>query len=1021
MSTEVTVEKVIDSSPNDKDNVMEYGNPVTNATQVDGDLKEDGNFRPVSSSGLGHWAPTIDDFDIIKPISRGAFGKVFLCHRKDDTETKLAIKVMSKSCMVQKNMVEQVIAERNALAITKSPFVVNLLYCLQTQNNVFLVMEYMIGGDLKSLLGVYGFFPEAQAVFYLAECVLALQYLHKRGIVHRDIKPDNMLLSSSGHVKLTDFGLSTVGLHSRELHVSDLLSKTPYHNKQGKNHRLVRTPGQILSLTSHLSFSNIKEDSRAHHSGHTSHGAGGSYTESDSCSNTPVTSSQRLVTQHMSLDKQAGTTAHGTPTAQFGRPVAAHMSLERQGGHGACQGTPPAGQVKARAQPEAQSATPAAGARGRLLRKNSFTEALARHTLEQEEKLRKKVLQKEEKKKLETHDQEKETENVLECSVESARLQELPNSSFDLGQGQSNKTIEFDVALLTPSKSDKGWSTEDKENFCKREAFFSPKYSIPSSPLRELRTGTVQSSPNHSQESQHDSSMDSLPLNVPSSPFRLLDEDSRGSISSSPKNSKQKLPPIDEGYDINVSPVTRSSDSPVVNFNFSSLRSPAVAVNEDGTPITHIEGLQLNSRAREIMKDFQEYSVSQENLRLEDTFDSDLRLDTNSTTESRHMSSTSHDESSDQHSLLYERVEETDVEIVQIGSILPTPQQERRADSVPHPSIELDLSNFKVPVKMLASKKRKSSDDSFQQSSGLTGNFTNLVVERKRPREDSSIVSSSRNDSVGSSSDEEMSGGPGYGFSTPVGAGPLSALPQHMRGLDKAGNMKAVKFVSPAGVTPVLYQGEREHGHHRFSLADIDRETDAGAGSLELTGGQGVAHCFPCSPPPTTPRNSRGSSNIRTPKSVGRLSQATGCSRILGTPDYLAPEILLRKGHSESVDWWALGVCLYEMMIGIPPFSDASPELVFNNILNLAIEWPEGEEALSQEAVDAILGFLTMDPALRANGDSIQRHPLASDVDWTNILDKEPPFVPNPDDATDTTYFHTRNNMQGITVSGVDL
>ena len=82
-----------------------------------------------------------------------------------------------------------------------------LLYCLQTVNNVFLVMEYMIGGDLKSLLSMYGYLEEDHAIFYFAECVLALKYLHKRGIVHRDIKPDNMLLSHTG-LAASHFGLS---------------------------------------------------------------------------------------------------------------------------------------------------------------------------------------------------------------------------------------------------------------------------------------------------------------------------------------------------------------------------------------------------------------------------------------------------------------------------------------------------------------------------------------------------------------------------------------------------------------------------------------------------------------------------------------------------------------------------------------------------------------------------------------------------------------------------------------------
>lgn len=71
-------------------------------------------------------------------------------------------------------------------------------------------MEYMIGGDLKSLIAAYGYFCESAAQFYCAEITLALEYLHKHGIIHRDIKPDNMLLSATGHVKLTDFGLSKI-------------------------------------------------------------------------------------------------------------------------------------------------------------------------------------------------------------------------------------------------------------------------------------------------------------------------------------------------------------------------------------------------------------------------------------------------------------------------------------------------------------------------------------------------------------------------------------------------------------------------------------------------------------------------------------------------------------------------------------------------------------------------------------------------------------------------------------------
>lgn len=191
--------------------------------------------------------PEIGDFEIIKPISRGAFGKVFLGYKKSNPDQMYAIKVMKKSEMINKNMVGQVNNERNALALSRSPFCVQLFYSLQTNHSVYLVLEYMVGGDLKSLLSVYGYFDEQMAVFYIAEVVLALQYLHNHGIIHRDLKPDNMLLSSKGHVKLTDFGLSRIRMQ-RDLEISDLVNCTPNID------HCSRTPGQLLSLTSHLSF-----------------------------------------------------------------------------------------------------------------------------------------------------------------------------------------------------------------------------------------------------------------------------------------------------------------------------------------------------------------------------------------------------------------------------------------------------------------------------------------------------------------------------------------------------------------------------------------------------------------------------------------------------------------------------------------------------------------------------------------------------------------------------------------------
>ncbi|PIK50715.1 putative serine/threonine-protein kinase greatwall-like isoform X2 [Apostichopus japonicus] len=194
--------------------------------------------------------PSIEDFTILKPISRGAFGKVFL-GRKNGKEQLFAIKVMQKSEMVNKNMASQIQVERDALAMAKSPFVVHLFYSIQSTHFVYLIMEYMVGGDLKSLLHLFGFLDNDVALIYTAEVVLALEYLHDRGIIHRDLKPDNMLVGKDGHLKLTDFGLSKVDL-DHELGPGDL-KQTPIVRRSTNNVQIYsRTPGQVLSLTSKL-------------------------------------------------------------------------------------------------------------------------------------------------------------------------------------------------------------------------------------------------------------------------------------------------------------------------------------------------------------------------------------------------------------------------------------------------------------------------------------------------------------------------------------------------------------------------------------------------------------------------------------------------------------------------------------------------------------------------------------------------------------------------------------------------
>ncbi|KAL4018801.1 hypothetical protein IC575_022425 [Cucumis melo] len=175
---------------------------------------EDDTVRSLRASPVNKCSKdrtSIEDFEIIKPISRGAYGRVFLA-RKRATGDLFAIKVLKKADMIRKNAVESILAERNILISVRNPFVVRFFYSFTCRENLYLVMEYLNGGDIYSLLRNLGCLDEDMARIYIAEIVLALEYLHSLNVIHRDLKPDNLLIGQDGHIKLTDFGLSKIGL-----------------------------------------------------------------------------------------------------------------------------------------------------------------------------------------------------------------------------------------------------------------------------------------------------------------------------------------------------------------------------------------------------------------------------------------------------------------------------------------------------------------------------------------------------------------------------------------------------------------------------------------------------------------------------------------------------------------------------------------------------------------------------------------------------------------------------------------
>nr|XP_027788413.1 microtubule-associated serine/threonine-protein kinase 3 isoform X8 [Marmota flaviventris] len=157
--------------------------------------------------------PCESDFETIKLISNGAYGAVYLVRHRD-TRQRFAIKKINKQNLILRNQIQQVFVERDILTFAENPFVVSMFCSFETRRHLCMVMEYVEGGDCATLLKNMGPLPVDMARMYFAETVLALEYLHNYGIVHRDLKPDNLLITSLGHIKLTDFGLSKIGLMS---------------------------------------------------------------------------------------------------------------------------------------------------------------------------------------------------------------------------------------------------------------------------------------------------------------------------------------------------------------------------------------------------------------------------------------------------------------------------------------------------------------------------------------------------------------------------------------------------------------------------------------------------------------------------------------------------------------------------------------------------------------------------------------------------------------------------------------
>lgn len=151
--------------------------------------------------------PKHKDFQILTQVGQGGYGQVYLAKKKDSDEI-CALKILNKKLLFKLNETNHVLTERDILTTTRSDWLVKLLYAFQDPESLYLAMEFVPGGDFRTLLINTRVLKSGHARFYISEMFCAVNALHELGYTHRDLKPENFLIDATGHIKLTDFGLA---------------------------------------------------------------------------------------------------------------------------------------------------------------------------------------------------------------------------------------------------------------------------------------------------------------------------------------------------------------------------------------------------------------------------------------------------------------------------------------------------------------------------------------------------------------------------------------------------------------------------------------------------------------------------------------------------------------------------------------------------------------------------------------------------------------------------------------------
>lgn len=846
-------------------------------------------------------APSIEDFVLVKPISRGAFGKVYLA-RKTCNSKLYAIKVVKKADMVDKNMTDQMKAERDALALSKSPFIVHLFYSLQTATKVYLVMEYLIGGDVKSLLHIYGYFDEDMSLKYISEVALALDYLHRHSIIHRDLKPDNMLISNEGHIKLTDFGLSKVKL-DRELNLMDILT-TPSLVKPKKDY--FRTPGQVLSLISSLGLNTPVIEGKRHSSA--------VLVSPKSCGklnprNTSLCS-PRLKRRAEYLNSPVGKNRALGSNSVFSPGLLARSLTPRL--------------MKSRKRFETLSV---GSTHSCQIPSTTDSEDCVSPMWEDEQNLQ-------------------DGENlppVKRREVGNRMSRNLPLTPLERRKMFPARAQDHNV--LTPLNNQVDNSRNIKSDISPKRLQFNANDHC-ATPLG--KAVPHQSVGNSFMKPEP-------PIELKSSVKRVFEE-----VEKSPEQAEIHCKKNNAVY-------KRS-------FNIPEGNSTA---HTGLTGVFSIVGLD-DVKTAPVCQQFSERMGPKQSSPIAKTLFCDLE---------------------DQGE---------GMALLKVETNLSSPTSPGDDRNIRR-SLSLDSDGSAHEMSLVANTPQKLTDFKHEASSSSFEELDETDISIVTPAARPTVATPKHNSSKQHRGESKRSFlEHSHRLSDSMIKSPGFLKPKNVvafRSYCSSINRSCTSHLSLASLDAMEMSASTSFLNAQSAVTPVQKQRPSLSSSLYQTPQQMVVSHTP----------------YRTPKSVRRGPERVEGAPIMGTPDYLAPELLLGKPHDFMVDWWALGVCLFEFLTGVPPFNDETPQLVFQNILNRDVPWPDGDEELTQNARNAIEILLTMDTNKRAGFKELKDHAFFEGVDWENLHHQSMPFIPQPDDETDTSYFDARNTAQHLTVSGFSL